>query len=203
MHPRIRSLFALVLSLVTLVALASCGGSRKPLSRTLPAPEQNTQVGSGDAIEVSVDGEQALSKEYEIYPDGNIDFPHIGRIRVAEQEPQDIADLIKGKLKEAKYLIDPQVSVKVKTYRSKQMRVIGAVTKPGNVPWSPRLRLVDALSLAGWFTPLADTDHVVVTRKSGDRTVQAEFNVSSITREGHEDVLLQAGDTILVEQKIF
>src|SRR5262245_12750056 len=104
--------FQRLMSLFVVLLVLACGGSRKPLSRSLPAPEQNTQVDAGDIVEVSVHGEQTLSKEYEIYPDGNIDFPQIGRFKVAMKEPQDVADLIKEKLKEAKYLTDPQVSVK-------------------------------------------------------------------------------------------
>jgi polysaccharide export outer membrane protein len=193
-----RLLFASLLALVL-----GCGGSKLPHPRTLPAPAQNTEVSSGDVFEVSVVGEQPLSKEYEIYPDGTIDFPHVGRIPVADLEPQKIAELIRDKLKEAKYLVDPQVSVKVKAYKSKAIRVLGAVAKPGSVPWSPKLRLVDALSQAGWFTPLADRDAVVITRQTQGRAVRAVVSVDSITREGQEDILLQAGDTILVEQRVF
>lgn len=183
--------------------VGACGSSRPPPPRNLPAPAQNTEVTAGDVFEVSVVGEPGLSKEYEIYPDGSIDFPQLGHVSVEKLEPQKIAELIRDKLKEAKYLVDPQVSVKVKTYRSKQIRVIGAVTKPGSVSWSPRLRLVDALSQAGWFTPLADTNAVVITRHSDGKTIRAVVSVDAITKEGQEDILLQAGDTILVEQRVF
>jgi polysaccharide export outer membrane protein len=188
---------------LALLAVLACGGSRRPPPTNLPVPAQNTEVSAGDVFEVSVVGEPGLSKEYEIYPDGTIDFPYVGRLQVADLEPQKIAELIRDRLKEAKYLVDPQVSVKVKLYKSKQIRVIGAVSKPGSVPWSPKLRLVDALSQAGWFTPLADTNSVVITRHANGKTVRALVSVDAITKEGQEDILLQAGDTILVEQRIF
>jgi polysaccharide export outer membrane protein len=199
-----RVLCPLVVAFAALLsALTGCGGSRPPPPRNFPVPAQNTEVAAGDVFEVSVVGDPGLSKEYEIYPDGTVDFPHVGHVQVEKLEPQKIAQLIHDKLIEAKYLMDPQVSVKVKTYKSKQIRVIGAVIKPGSLSWSPKLRLVDALSQAGWFTPLADTNAVVITRQVEGRTVRAVVSVDAITKEGQEDILLQAGDTILVEQRVF
>lgn len=195
--------YRVVYLLLAALFLFACGSSRPPPPKNLPVPAQNSEVEAGDIFEVSVVGEPGLSKEYEIYPDGGIDFPHVGHITVEKLEPQKIAKLLRDKLIETRYLTDPQVSVKVKTYKSKQIRVIGAVTKPGSVSWSPKLRLVDALSQAGWFTPLADTNAVVITRHSDGRTIRAVVSVDAITKEGQEDILLQAGDTILVEQRIF
>ena len=100
--------------------------------------------------------------------------------------------------------MDPQVTLVVKQYNSKKVSVIGAVQKPGSLPWTEGMKLVDAISCAGGFTSLADADHVVLTRIVGpSKTVTATISVDDITDGKVQDIPLQAGDTIKVEQRVF
>ena len=148
-------------------------------------------------------GEQNLPKEYRVQPDGSIDFPYIERLQVSGLEPHDVVRVLKGKLIANKILTDPQVSLVVKQYNSKKISVIGQVAKPGSVPWTEGMRLVDALGQSGWFTNIADSDHVVLTRRSGAKTVTARVSVDAITDGAQSDVPLQAGDTVKVEARVF
>jgi polysaccharide export outer membrane protein len=161
-------------------------------------------VGPGDVFEVFVVGEPGLPKEYRVQPDGSIDFPYIDRVSVMGLEPQDIVVSLKERLVKAKILRDPQISLLVKQYNSKRVSVIGQVQKPGPVPYIEGLKLVDAVSQAGWFTALGDSNHVVLTRYVGkERTVTAVVSIESITDGKQSDIALQAGDTIKVEAKVF
>jgi polysaccharide export outer membrane protein len=170
----------------------------------LPAATPSTTVGPGDVFEVYVVGETNLPKEYRVQPDGSIDFPYIDRLQVAGREPQDIVELIKAKLVENKILTNPQVSMVVKQYNSKKVSVIGQVTKPGSVPWTEGMKLVDAISQSGWFTNLADANHVVLTRYvAKNKTVTAVISVEAITDGTQPDIPLQAGDTIKVDSRVF
>ncbi len=66
------------------------------------------------------------------------------------------------------------------------------------------MKLVDAISLAGGLTGLADGDHVRITRVVGtSKTVTATVSVDDITDGKLGDVPLQAGDTIKVDQRVF
>jgi polysaccharide biosynthesis/export protein VpsN len=188
---------------VALVVLAACNDSRPPPPRNLPAPVQSTTVGPGDVFEVSVLGEKDLEKEYRVQPDGTIDFPYLDRIKVAGLEPQQIEDLIKQKFVEKKILQDPQVTLLMKTYGSKKVSVLGAVSKPGSLGWTEGMKLVDAISLAGGFTPLADSNHVLLTRLAAGKTVTAVISVDAITDGAQADIPLQAGDTIKIGQKVW
>ncbi len=182
--------------------LAGC--SSYPPPPRLPKPLPSTSVGPGDVFEVHVVGEAGLPVEYRVNPDGSIDFPYIQRLVVANMEPQDIATLIRRKLLEAKVLSNPQVSVSVKHYNSKKVTIIGQVVKPGSINYTDNLRLVDAISQAGWFTPLADSNHVVLTRRiTPDKTLTVYVSVDAITAGKQPDVPLQAGDTINVNESVF
>ena len=192
------------LFVLTLASLAACHGSRPGPPRNLPAPTHSTTVGPGDVFEVFVVGEQNLPKEYRVSSDGSIDFPYLSRLVVAGAEPQDIAVMIKQKLIEAKILQAPQISVMMKQYNSKRVSIIGQVAKSGTLPWADGMKLVDALSQSGWFTNIADSNHVILTRHvTRDKTVTAVVSVDAITDGEQADILLQAGDTIKVEARTF
>jgi polysaccharide export outer membrane protein len=184
-------------------ALVACTSSRPPPPVNLPAPVADTTLGIGDAIVISLVGE-TLPTEFRIQPDGSIDYPYVGRIKIAGLEPQTVVDTLRAKLIEAKVLTNPQMSLIVKEYVSRRVTIIGQVTKPGAVPWVDGLKIVDALSQAGWFTAQADSNHVVLTRQvSPTKTITAVISVDAITDGTRSDVLLQAGDTVKVESRVF
>ncbi len=170
----------------------------------LPVPTLSTTVGPGDVFEVSVLGEKDLPKEFRVQPDGTIDFPYVDRLTVGGLEPQQIEDLIKKELVRKQILVGPQVTVVVKQYNSKKVSILGAVQKPGSLPWTEGMRLIDAISLAGGLTSLGDGDRVHITRLiAAGHTITATVSIDDISDGKVADVPLQAGDTIKVEQRIF
>lgn len=178
-------------------------GRNYPPPPNLPDPIVNQQVGPGDVLEVVVVGEDKLPKDYEVAADGTLDFPYSAPIKVKGLEPRDIASAIHDHLVEAKYLVNPQVQVKVKAYNSKKIQIIGQVVKPGPQPYQDGMTLVQAISAAGWFTPLADTNHVQLIRQVSSGAVNAVVSVDAITDNARSDVKLQQGDTIKVDQRLF
>lgn len=196
-------LFLLVAVLGLTLALGGCGRNYPPPPQ-LPDPVVNLQVGPGDVLEVVVVGEEKLPKDYEVQPDGSLDFPYAPAIKVSGLEPRQIATAIRDHLVEAKYLVSPQVQVKVKQFNSKKIQIIGQIAKPGPMPYQDGMTLVQAISAAGWFTPLADTNHVQVIRiVHGNKSVNAIVSVDAITDNARADVKLQQGDTIKVDQRLF
>jgi polysaccharide export outer membrane protein len=195
-------LISVFLALLVLLVAPACARSRTSQVK-LPAPTLSTVVGPGDLFEVSVLGEKDLPKEYRVQPDGTVDFPYLDRVMVAGLEPQQIEELLKQQLESKKILVGPQVTLVVKQYNSKKVSVIGAVAKPGSLPWSEGMKLVDAISLSGGLTALADGDRVRVTRLVGAKTVTATISIDDITDGKLGDIPLQAGDTIKVDQRVF
>jgi len=187
---------------VLLVSLAPIGCGEIGPPTNLPSSHQSTAVGPDDLFAVDVVGEKDLSHEYQVHPDGTIDFEH--GVKVEGLEPQEIAQLLKKRLVEDRILADPQVSIIVKQYNSRKILVIGSVTKPDSITWSPGMTLVGAISLAGWFTPLADRGHVTIIRRvEKEKTIRAVVNVEAIVRHAQEDIRLQPGDTVNVSQNVF
>src|SRR5687768_15018217 len=113
-------LYRLLFTVLSIVLLATLGfivpgcGRNYPPPAKLPDPIVNQQVGPGDVLEVFVVGEDKLPKEFEVSPDGTLDFPFTKPLKVAGLEPRQIATGLRDGLIEAKYLVAPQVQVKVK-----------------------------------------------------------------------------------------
>ncbi len=186
------------------LCVVACTSSRPPPPTHLPAPVTSTTIGIGDLFTVNLVGEKELPSEFRVAPDGTIDYPYIGRMKVAGLEPQEIVDALRKRLIEGNFLTNPQMSVIIKEYTSKKVTVIGQVGKPGAVSWNEGMKLVDALSASGWFTPMADSNHVILTRAvPPNKSITAVVSVDAITDGTQADIPLQAGDTIKVDSRVF
>jgi protein involved in polysaccharide export with SLBB domain len=192
-----------LLATLSLVVVAACGGPQ-PRPVKLPPPVETSSLGAGDVLEVLVYDEPSMSKTFKVAPNGTIDFPLVGNVEVEGKEPQEIAEILKAKLKDGKILKNPSVSVLVKEVNSKKFAVFGQVQKPGQFPMTEGMTVVQAISLAGGFTPIADRDRVTLNRRvSKDKVVRVVFSVAAMTEGKINDVPLQAGDTIYVEERVF
>ena len=128
------SRFLRAILLFAIAAFAwGCSSGAPPPPKLPPAGQSSTEVGPGDLLSISVVGEKDLPTEYRVQSDGTIDFPYIERTKVSGLEPQGIVDLIRKRLMEKQILTDPQVSLFVKTYESKKIRLVGQVQKPGSI----------------------------------------------------------------------
>jgi protein involved in polysaccharide export with SLBB domain len=67
------------------------------------------------------------------------------------------------------------------------------------------MRLVhDAISQAGGFTSIADSNHLVLTRTTGPgKSVTVIVSGDAISEGEQQDIPLQAGDTIRVDARVF
>lgn len=194
--------FFIVSCVLLLVTLTQCAG--RPHSRIeLPPPVESTTLGAGDVFVLTIVGEEKLPKEFRVAPDGTVDFPYIHRLRVEGLEPQEVAELVRKKLIEEDILTNPSVSVDVKEYNSKRVTVLGQVQKPGSFPLTPGFTLVQAISMAGGFNSIANRDRVNLTRKTNGKALTVVVSVDAITDGSQPDILLQAGDTIFVVERLF
>lgn len=191
-----------MLALVLAHAVA-CSHGVTNTAAALPPPTESTTLGPGDVFELHVVGEPELPSQYQVASDGTVDFPYIQTERVAGLEPQDVARLVRERLIEAKVLTAPSVVVTVKEYSSKRVTLLGQVQKPGSFPLSTGMTLIQAVSLAGGLTGLANHDRINITRrtKTGARTVVVSLD--AITDGSAPDIALQSGDQIYVHERIF
>jgi polysaccharide export outer membrane protein len=165
--------------------------------------DEDTTLGPGDVFEVRVFGQADLTGKYRVGTDGSIEFPFLGTIQAGGMESGELADAIAKGLKDGGYLRDPQVNLLVVETNSKRLSVLGAVVKPGTFPMVSGMTVIQAVSQAGGFTPLADKDGTVVTRTVDGKLERYRVPVGDITRGDLEDFPLRSGDIVFVPERVF
>ena len=88
-------------------------------------------IGPGDVIEISVPGmEEIKIITQRVTGEGTISLPFAGVINASGMTDKRLREEIRRRL-ETNYMRNPQISLFVKEFRSRQVAVIGAVQRPG------------------------------------------------------------------------
>jgi polysaccharide export outer membrane protein len=192
-----------LIALLALLAIASCASNDVRFTAPPPAVDDNV-LGPNDVFAVRVFGEADMSADYRVAPDGTIDFPYIGRVRVQGLTPPQVADRLQTELHDRQILRQPQVSIFVREINSRTISILGQVQHPGTFPFLQNMNIVQAITTAGGFTPLANQHAVRLTRRirnGGTRTY--ELPVDAIAEGRAATVLLAPGDVIFVPERAF
>jgi polysaccharide export outer membrane protein len=130
-----------------------------------PSSDEEYRVGAGDVLEVTVFGNEDLSRITTVQPGGSVSLPLLGDVPVTDLSVGEIKRKLITLLARD-YLVNPQVEVKVKEFQSQFVTVLGEVNAPGRKPLRGRTRLIDVLVEAGGFTPRASGE-VLISRSEG------------------------------------
>lgn len=201
------SLQRLSVSLLTVLACTLlCTSCPTPISdEYLKIPVDTNAIrsavtlGPGDVFEVRVYGESSLTGMHRVSSEGSIQFPLVGEIRVAGLSPTEVATRLQSELMNG-YLKNPFVTVLVKEYQSKKIYVLGQVVKPGTFPYEGQMNIVQAITLAGGFTPLAKKNSVIVTRVDAGQERSIRVPVERISEGLAPNFQLQPGDIVFVPE---
>ncbi|MCX5539924.1 polysaccharide biosynthesis/export family protein [Paraburkholderia sp. CNPSo 3076] len=165
-------------------------------------PELNLPAGGGGSDGPS--GASSVASGYTVDTNGFIQYAYIGPLKVAGLSEMGVRDILAGKL--AKYVRQPQITVRIETYRSKRVYLDGEVKTPGVQVLNDRpMTLPEAINRAGGFTSNADRSHVSVTR--GDTTV--DIDMPAMIRKGFnpDRIILHDGDLVRIfaqtDSKVF
>lgn len=159
----------------------------------------------GDRIEVKIypEDEYLRGSEAEISAEGNITLPLLGRVKIDGKTVTQAVDHL-TEILSADYLTNPQVVIEVLEYQKSSFVILGQVLKPGTYSFPAGARsitLLQALSLSGGFSDLANMKRIKIMRKATGES----FNVNAeLIISGEEpDIQIQANDVIHVKESMF
>ncbi len=188
---------------VVALLIAGCGPATKTtVAEPIMPPQIDTTFGVGDTFDVRVFGEADLSGSYKVSGEGNITFPLIGLVHVDGLDPEGVARLLTEKLRQG-ILRDPQVTVTAKDQISKKIYIMGQVGRPGTFPYSPSMSIVEAITVAGGFTPLAAKNDTTITRSEKGQKTITKVPAGDIGEGKARNVYLKPGDIISVPERMF
>lgn len=134
---------------------------------------------------------------YTVDPNGDIDFPVVGKLHIADMTRHEIANFVKDKLISGSYLKDPTVTVDfVDLYYS----VMGEVNQPGRYAFDrDKITLIDAISRSGDLTIYGRRDNVLIVRE--EKGYQTTYRVDLTNTQqlySSPAFYLKQGDAIYV-----
>ncbi len=178
-------------------AAAPTGASAPAEPAPLADIDANYILGADDAIMVHVWKEPTISGPLVIRPDGRISLPLVGDVPAAGMTPMALSIQIQEGLK--KFINNPSVTVTVTAVNSRKLFFIGEVIRPGPVPLTRTMTMLQAISAAGGLTPYANKKKIYILRGEKGNQVKIPFNYTKALKEGNQQgVELKPGDTIVV-----
>jgi polysaccharide export outer membrane protein len=174
-----------------------------------PAPYK---LGPGDVLQITVwdhpelaaaQGQQVQNSKpgdptqgFVIDGQGDLTFPYVSRpIHAAGMSVHELQRRLDSEL--SKVFRQPQITVRVASYRSSQVYVDGEVRAPGgetinDIP----MTLTEAINRAGGFTPNADRSHLTLTRNGTSYPIDLTLLIKN--DKNPQDIMLQPGDMLRV-----
>ena len=166
-----------------------------------PSAQGEYKIGPNDVLVVDVFRVPELSgREVRVSESGTISLPLSGSMRVKGLSQKQVEQQLTAKLSKS-FLQNPQVSVSIKEFTSKEVSVGGSVKSPGIFPMKGAMTLSQAVTLAGGLVPLADPKKVVLFRPRNNGTFKA-YNVDLVAiRDGKmRDPYINGKDQVIVHE---
>lgn len=191
---------------VALVFFTLIPGIPEAAAQTTAAPtsaeRQEYVLGGGDMVRIQVFQNPDLTVEARISEAGSISFPLLGAVRIGGLSSAQAERLITTRLRDGRFLQNPQVTLNVLQFRSQQVSVLGNVNRPGRYPLETTgMRLTEVLALAGGISSNGSDTVILVTERSGSRQ-RREIDVAQLFLGGDPggDVLIHPGDSLYVHR---
>lgn len=188
-----------MVAIVCLVDMAVCGVAN-PVTAQAPTRAAGAQrpvadgsymLGPGDKLQISVYGEEELTGEQQVGPDGTVAMPLIGRVPATGRTVTAVSDEIRTKLASG-YVQNPSVTVIITAYRP--FYILGEVNTPGQYEYAKGLTVLAAVARAGGFTYRAKKNDVFVKHEGSAAEERVKLT---------GDLPVQPGDTIRIAERYF
>jgi polysaccharide export outer membrane protein len=196
------ALFAWGLSGLAQAPAAGKGDQKKTYVHALTA---------ADRVRVVVYQEDDLTSLARIDARGRINMPLLGEIAIGGMTVVEAQAAIENAYKEGRFLRNPQVTISVEDYASREVSISGAVRSPGRyaLPVESTFTVVELVTKAGGITDIGKGTAVTITRilPDGTRkvfTVDVDSAIKGKRNSKEEDsaLMLLPGDNVYVPERL-
>ncbi|MDD5304534.1 MAG: polysaccharide export protein [Elusimicrobia bacterium] len=163
------------------------------------------KISAADLVSVSVFEVPEMNRRVRVSAGGEVFLPLVGAVEVGGKTLGAAQSLIEKRL--AAFVVKPQVTLFIEEYGNRRFSVMGEVQRPGTypIPTESRMTVLEAISTAGGFTPVAAQDQARLLRFVNGESMNYTIDVRTITREGQKekDMILEPNDVVFVPQSLF
>ena len=133
--------------------------------------------------------------DYLIDKDGEIDFPVIGKVKIAGLSGEEVRVLLRDRLSD--YLKDPIINIRLRNF---SVSVLGEVNRPGTYPVDgERITILEALGLANDMTIKGRRENVMVIRDFDGTKVYTRIDLTKKEALSSPVYYLTQNDVVYVE----
>ncbi len=174
---------------------ANAAATTRPVAPALPP---GYVIGADDVLAIVFWRDADMSAEVVVRPDGKISLPLLKDIDAAGQTPEQLVAALEKAA--SKYLAEPNATVIVKEIRSRRVFIVGEVVRPGTIPLSGEMNVLQVIAAAGGLTEYAKKSSIAVVRKENGRERRFKFNYNEVIKgkKPQQNIVLRPGDTVVV-----
>jgi len=174
-----------------------------------PAPDAgssiNYRLAPNDLVTIKVFQEDDLTTAARLAADGTIAIPLIGQVKLGGLTAHEASRQV-ARLLDARFLVNPQVSVTLTSLAQRRFTVLGQVLKAGafQMQFQDSIDLLEAIGMAGGYSRMANPGKIVVKRRVGERDTFFEVNGRDLADgKGGRSFRVLPGDLITVGERLF
>lgn len=204
----------IILLMASLVILTACATSGAIPMQNAPEQTGNGKatssplyvIGPGDKLNVFVWGDNELSTEVTVRPDGLITTPLVEDLPASGKTPTELARTLEQRL--SKFVKNPKVTVSVIDFvgrYTEQVRVVGQAAKPQSLPYRDGMTLLDVIITVGGLTEFAAGNKATIVRKVNGETKQFRVRLDDLIRDGDisANTKMMPGDVLIIPESWF
>ncbi len=199
----------LLLGLCVFIAACNSSGNTYQMSPVMVQEYSSEpyKIGVGDQIRVDVWGNEKLSLDVPVRPDGMISMSLIGDVLAAGNTTESLSEAIAKEL--LVYIKSPQVTVIVTNPSSSdfqsRIRVTGAVNSPQSVPYRKGMTVLDLVLMAGGVNQFAIPSEAKLYRRVSSEIKVYDINLDDILKYGklETNYMLVPSDIVTVPERSF
>jgi protein involved in polysaccharide export with SLBB domain len=174
--------------------------ARSASAAPAPQPSPDYRIRKGDKLSVKFLYQPELSDaSIVVRPDGKISLPMVEELVADGLTVKELKTALEKAYREV--LLDPEIIVNLVEFVAPRVFVGGQVTKPGSLELRSVQTLLQAIILAGGFTPEAHRKYVLHARPVGERELKVvAVDVTKLLKTGNnqQEIILQDGDYVFV-----
>lgn len=165
-----------------------------------------------DVINIRVFREPDLNVSAPLETDSTIVVPLLGRVSLENKTLREAETHIRNLFIKGEFLIDPQVTITIRSYGGEIFYIFGEIARPGAKAMpagKQQLDILEAITLAGDFTQFAKRSEIVVRRQDPTTGQEESFTIDfdKVLRgrgtQKLKDIQILPGDILFVPERLF
>jgi len=157
-------------------------------------------LGPADIISLNLTDTDDLDNSYEIDPDGMIDLPFIGKLKITDYTVVEAQNFIKQVISD--FYKNPDLQINIEEYNSSKVYIVGAVRNQITINLDQKpIRLIEAAIQAN-FNPNA-ADKVLGTKgflRRNNEVYKINLNNTFTSLDDRENFYLRKDDVIFIDR---